>query len=99
MTLYGTRGNSGAQLSKVLFSHQIGVKDYKSMVKKLHSLIDKTVKSNANVLSSPNFIYSQKEYKVLPDFSQTVEKYFLQNHNNWILLTATQKPLRPLIRT
>jgi serine protease inhibitor len=99
MTLYGTRGNSGAELSKVLFGNRIDVKEYKSMVKKFQSLIDKTVKSNASVLSSANFIYSQKEYKVLPDFSQTVEEYFLQNHKNWILLTVNQKPLRPLIRT
>jgi serine protease inhibitor len=76
MTLYGTRGNSGAELSKVLFGNRIDVKEYKSMVKKFQSLIDKTVKSNASVLSSANFIYSQKEYEVLPDFSQTIEKYF-----------------------
>jgi serine protease inhibitor len=76
MTLYGTRGNSGAELSKVLFGNRIDVKEYKSMVKKFQSLIDKTVKSNASVLISANFIYSQKEYEVLPDFSQTIEKYF-----------------------
>jgi serpin B len=76
MTLYGTRGNSGAQLSKVLFGHQIDVKDYKSMIKKMQSIIDKSIKSNSNILSSANFIYSHKEYPVLPDFSQTIEKYF-----------------------
>ncbi len=76
MTLYGTRGNSGAELSKVLFGHQIDVKDYKPMVKKLQSIIEKSVKSNSSVLSSANFIYSHKEYPVLPDFSQTIEKYF-----------------------
>jgi serpin B len=76
ITLYGTRGNSGAELSKVLFGNRIGVKDYKSMVEKLRSIIDKSVKSNSNVLSSANFIYIQKEYSVLSDFSQTIEKYF-----------------------
>ncbi len=76
MTLYGTRGNSGAQLSKVLFGHQIDVKDYKSMIKKMQSIIDKSIKSNSNILSSANFIYSHKEYPVLPHFSQTIEKYF-----------------------
>ncbi len=76
MTLYGTRGNSGVELSKVLFSHQIDVKDYKSMVKEFESLIDKSVKSNSKVLSFANFIYIQKEYQVLPDFIQTIEKYF-----------------------
>jgi serpin B len=76
MTLYGTRGNSGVELSKVLFSHQIDVKDYKSMAKEFESLIDKSVKSNSKVLSFANFIYIQKEYRVLPDFIQTIEKYF-----------------------
>ncbi len=76
MTLYGTRGNSGAQLSKVLFGHQIDVNEYKSMVKEFQSLIDKSLKSNSKILSFANFIYSHKEYPVLPDFSQTIEKYF-----------------------
>jgi serpin B len=76
ITLYGTRGNSGAQLSKVLFGHQIDVNDYQSMVQEFQSLTDKCLKSNSTVLSSANFIYSHKEYPILPDFSQTIEKYF-----------------------
>ncbi len=76
MTLYGSRGNSGAELSKVLFGHQIDVNNYQSMVQEFQSLIDKSLKSNSNVLSSANFIYSHKEYPILPDFSQTIEKYF-----------------------
>jgi hypothetical protein len=72
MTLYGTRGNSGAELSKVLFSHQMDINNYKSMVEEFQSLIDKSVKSNSKILSSANFIYSYKEYPVLTDFSQTI---------------------------
>jgi serpin B len=96
ITLYGTRGNSGAQLSNVLFGHQIDVKDYKSMVKKLQSLIDKTVKSNASVLSSANFIYSQKEYKVLPDFSQTVEKYFSSKSQQLDFINCNAEALKTI---
>jgi serpin B len=76
ITLYGTRGNSGAQLSKVLFGHQIDVNDYQSMVQEFQSLTDKCLEPNANVLSSANFIYNHKEYPILPDFSQTIDKYF-----------------------
>jgi hypothetical protein len=67
MTLYGTKGNSGAELSKVLFDHQIDVNNYKSiksMIEEFQSIIDKSVKSNSKVLSSANFIYSHKEYLV-----------------------------------
>jgi serpin B len=76
ITLYGTRGNSGAQLSKVLFGHQIDVNDYQSMVQEFQSLINKCLKSNSKVLISANFIYTHKEYPILPDFSQTIDKYF-----------------------
>jgi serine protease inhibitor len=76
ITLYGTRDNSGAKLSKVLFGHQIDVNDYQSMAQEFQSLIDKCLKSNSKVLSSANFIYTHKEYPILPDFSQTIDKYF-----------------------
>jgi serpin B len=76
ITLYGTRGNSGAQLSKVLFGHQIDVNDYQSIVQEFQSLTDKCLKSNSKVLSFANFIYTHKEYPILPDFSQTIDKYF-----------------------
>ena len=78
ITLYGTRDNSGAKLSQVLFGHQIDVNDYQSMVQEFQSLTDKCLKSNSKVLSSSNFIYSHKEYPILPDFSQTIEKYFFR---------------------
>jgi serine protease inhibitor len=71
ITLYSTRGNSEAQLSKVLFCNQIDVNDYQSMVQEFQSLTNKCLKSNSKVLSSANFIYSRKEYRILPDFSQT----------------------------
>jgi len=76
ITLYGARANSGSELSKVLFGKIIDVNQYKSMVQEFQSLIDKSVNSNSKVLSSANFIYSHVNYPILPDFSQTIEKYF-----------------------
>lgn len=76
MTLYGSRNNSAAELSKVLFGKSIDVKEYQPMVTEFQLLIEKSVKSNSQVLSSANFIYGHKNYPILQDFSETIKKYF-----------------------
>jgi serpin B len=96
MTLYGTRGNSGAELSRVLFGHQIDVNNYKSMVKEFQSLIDKSLKSNSKILSSANFIYNHKEYPVLPDFSQTIKKYFSAKSQQLDFINSNAKAIKTI---
>src|SRR5258708_6269220 len=77
MTLYGARDKTGEELSKGLFGSAIAVDKYKSLAQEFNALIEKSVKSNSQVLATANFLYSHKGYPIEPEYQQTLEKYFL----------------------
>src|SRR5258708_3789965 len=76
VTHYRVSGNTGKELSKALFGLDFSEDAYLSMVEKIRTIFDKSIKSNANVLNTANLLYVHQNYPILAEFKQTMEKYF-----------------------
>ena len=76
MALMGAHNSSGEELSTVLFGKIIRTDEYQSLAKEYQILVERCLKSNAQVLSSANFLYSHKNYPILQNYKQMIELSF-----------------------
>ncbi|CAG2116354.1 unnamed protein product, partial [Medioppia subpectinata] len=76
MTLMGARNTCGDELSQVLFGKKIDGNQYPALAKDYQRLVDSIFKSNAQVLSSANFLYAHKQYPILKEYQHLIEQSF-----------------------
>lgn len=76
MTLLGTRNKSGEELSSVLFGRTIKAEEHKALAQNYRTIVEKCLESNAQVLSSANFLYAHSKYRILDAFKRLIESSF-----------------------
>ena len=76
MVLYGARGNTLLEMSKVIFGKEISENQNKSLAQLFNDLVNKNVKANSQVLNVGNFLYNQLEYEILADYKETLKNCF-----------------------
>ncbi|XP_054153993.1 leukocyte elastase inhibitor-like isoform X2 [Oppia nitens] len=76
MTLMGSRGRTGEELSRVLLGKSYTADGYKSLANEYHSLVDRVLKANSGILLSANYLYAHKSYPIRKDYRQMIEQSF-----------------------
>ena len=76
MVLYGARGNTSLEMSKVIFGKEISEDQHKSLAQLFNDLVNKNVKENSQVLNVGNFLYNHLEYEILADYKETLKNNF-----------------------